>query len=91
MADPFYMLMLLENLGPEYVVWDKAAQIRFRKPGRGLVRAKFRLSQEQIDQIKLDLVGKEKIEPTFKVEIHDTDGVLVAEVDKVIHVRRKAK
>src|SRR6266508_3226810 len=43
MVDPFYMLMLIQNLGSEYIVWDKAATIRFRKPGRGTVRAKFRL------------------------------------------------
>src|SRR5215217_7970498 len=33
--DPIYMLMLIRILGPEYVVWDKAAKIRFRKPGKG--------------------------------------------------------
>src|SRR5262245_19161049 len=47
MADPFYMLMLLENLGSGYIVWDKAASIRFRKPGKGRLRAEFRLTQAQ--------------------------------------------
>ena len=37
MTDPFYMLMLIENLGRDYIVWDKAATIRFRKPGKGKV------------------------------------------------------
>ena len=49
MTDPFFMLMLLDNLGPEYLVWDKAATICFKKPGRGKVRAEFRLSDEQVD------------------------------------------
>jgi hypothetical protein len=35
MCDPFYMLMLMSNLGRDYIVWDKAASIRFRKPGQG--------------------------------------------------------
>ncbi|HVP64109.1 MAG TPA: DUF4442 domain-containing protein, partial [candidate division Zixibacteria bacterium] len=48
MADPFYMLLLMENLGREYIVWDKAASVRFRKPGRGTVRAEFRLSEAEI-------------------------------------------
>src|ERR1700677_3114560 len=43
MTDPFYMIMLATNLGREYVVWDKAASIRYRKPGNGTVRAEFRL------------------------------------------------
>jgi hypothetical protein len=32
-ADPFFMVMLIENLGKEYIVWDKAASIRLKKPG----------------------------------------------------------
>ena len=52
MADPFYMLMLMANLGPDYIVWDKAASIRYRKPGKGTVRAEFRLSESQIEDIR---------------------------------------
>src|SRR5947209_17788788 len=63
MADPFYMLMLIAGLGPEYVVWDKSAEIRFRKPGRGTMRAEFRLSQQQIDDIRQALISSDKIEP----------------------------
>ncbi len=47
MTDPFYMLMLIENLGPQYIVWDKAASIRFRKPAKGTVRAEFRLTKSR--------------------------------------------
>ena len=52
MTDPFYMMMLMENLGPGFVVWDKAASIRFRRPGRGHVRAEFRLSAERVEEIR---------------------------------------
>ena len=38
MTDPFYMLMVMANLGRNYIVWDKAANIRYRKPGRGVSR-----------------------------------------------------
>lgn len=89
MTDPFYMLMLMENLGREYIVWDKAATIRFRKPGKGTVRAQFRLSQEQLDDIRDRLTTQEKYEPTFPVEVRDEAGELVAEVEKVIYIRRK--
>jgi hypothetical protein len=88
-ADPFYMLMLLENLGNEYIVWDKAATIRFRKPGRGAVNASFRISQDQIDEIKQAVAQQGKIERTFKVEIKDQEGTLIAEVDKLLHIRTK--
>src|ERR1700727_1576187 len=40
-ADPFFMIMLIEILGPDYLVWDKAGAIRFRKPGRSTLHARF--------------------------------------------------
>ena len=52
MTDAFYTLMLMANLGRDYIVWDKAATIRFRKPGHGMVRAEFRLTDAQIDDIR---------------------------------------
>ena len=89
MTDPFYMLMLIENLGPGYIVWDKAASVRFRRPGKGKVSASFRLSEEQIEGIRQELDKREKIEPTFVVEVKDDSGAVVAEVEKVLYIRRK--
>jgi hypothetical protein len=89
MTDPFYMLMLMENLGRDYIVWDKAASIRFRKPGKGRVKAEFRLSDAQLDDIREKLKLQEKYEPTFLVEVKDEAGEVVAEVQKVLHIRPK--
>jgi hypothetical protein len=89
MTDPFYMLMLLENLGREYIVWDKSACIRFRRPAKGTVTASFNLTQAQLDEIRTILGSQEKVEPTFEVEVRDADGNVVAEVQKVLHIRRK--
>ena len=89
MADPFFMLMLIENLGKDYIVWDKSASIRFKKPGCGTVSANFRLSQEQICEIKQALNSQEKIERAFTVEVKDESGSVIAEVEKLLHVRRK--
>ena len=89
MADPFYMLMLMNNLGQDYIVWDKAASIRFRKPGKGKVRAEFRLSDSQLDHIREQLETLPKYEPTFAVEVKDEAGDVVAEVQKVLHIRKK--
>lgn len=89
LVDPFFMLMLIENLGPDYIVWDKAASIRFRKPGKGKVFARFRLSEGQIADIRRQLETEAKIEPTFTVEVKDAAGMVIAEVQKVLHIRRK--
>ena len=89
MSDPFYMLMLIENLGRDYIVWDKSASIRFRRPGKGRVSASFRLTDDEIQGIRDALKVAEKIERSFAVEIKDESGAVIAEVQKLIHVRRK--
>jgi hypothetical protein len=83
------MLMLMANLGRDYIVWDKAAKIRYRKPGRGTVRTEFRLSDSQIDDIREKLKSLPKYEPVFSVEVKDVDGVVIAEIEKTLHVRMK--
>ncbi len=89
MTDPFYMLMLIENLGRSYIVWDKAATIRYKKPGRGKVTAKFRISQEQVDDILHALADQEKVERVFAIDVKDEQGEVVAEVEKTISIRKK--
>ena len=89
MADPFFMIMLIENLGKQYIVWDKSATIRFKKPGKGTVFASFRLSDQQIEEIKQALESQEKIERTFLVQVKDESGNVIAEVEKLLHIRRK--
>ena len=88
-TDAFYMLMLMANLGRDYIVWDKAAKIRYRRPGRGTVRAEFRLTDAQIDDIREKLKTLPKYEPVFPVEVKDASGEVIAAVERVLHVRKK--
>jgi acyl-coenzyme A thioesterase PaaI-like protein len=89
MTDAFYMLMLMANLGRDYIVWDKAASIRYRKPGRSTVRAEFRLTDAQLDDIREKLKTLPKYEPTFTIDIKDEQGIVIAEVEKLLYVKRK--
>jgi acyl-coenzyme A thioesterase PaaI-like protein len=89
MTDAFYMLMVMANLGRDYIVWDKAASIRYRRPGKGTVRAEFRLNDAQLNDIRENLKTLPKYEPTFQVEVKDDSGEVVATVEKLLHVRKK--
>jgi acyl-coenzyme A thioesterase PaaI-like protein len=89
MTDPFYMVMLATNLGPEYVVWDKAASIRYKKPGKGRVRAEFRLSEETLAEIRAVLETDGRHDARFVVEVKDHEGGVVAEVERVIYCATK--
>ena len=88
MTDPFFMLMLIHNLGRDYVVWDKSSRIHYRAPGRGTVFADFRLSEEQVAAVRAECADGEKHEPTFSVDVTDASGKTIATVEKTLHVRR---
>lgn len=90
MCDPFFMLMLIEALGSGFVVWDKAATIHFKKPGRGTVRARFALSPAEIECIRNDTIRLGRTAPVFKTVILDEEGDVVAELEKTLSVRVKA-
>jgi acyl-coenzyme A thioesterase PaaI-like protein len=87
--DPMYMIMLLKALGPDYIVWDKAAAMRFRKPGRSTLYARFVLSDEVIREIRDAVAAQGKIDRDFEVELKDSAGVVHASGTKTIHVRLK--
>ena len=88
-VDPFYMLMLIHLLGPDYVVWDKAASIRFRKPGRSTLFATFRVGEDELADIRRLLQDQPKVDRTYPVELRDAEGVVHAEVQKMIHISRR--
>ena len=89
MVDPWYMLMLIKNLGDKYIVWDKSASIEFKKPGRGKVIAEFNLTKEKIEEVKQHVAANKKMDVHFEVLIFDEQKTLIARIDKVIYVRSK--
>jgi len=89
MADPFYMVMLLNNLGPEYSVWDKSASIRYVKPGKTDLIAEFLITEQDLDSIRTTLQNQEKMEWNRKVIIKDKNGELIAEVDKTLSIKKR--
>ncbi len=89
MTDPFWMIMVLRNLGNDYIVWDKSAEIEFVKPGRGLVSTEFVLEPAILDEIRAAAAGNEKVLRWFEMEIKDSQGDVVAKLRKLIYVRLK--
>lgn len=89
MTDPFWMIMVLRNLGRDYVVWDKAAEIEFVSPGRDTVRAEFVLTEEVLDELRAAAADGSKVLRWFETEVRAGDGTVVARVRKQLYVRRK--
>lgn len=89
MTDPWYMLMLMHNLGRDYYVWDQRGTIEYVAPGRGVVTARFRLDDAIINEIRERTADGEKYLPEFHVEIFNEQQELVARVHRVLYVRKK--
>jgi acyl-coenzyme A thioesterase PaaI-like protein len=89
MTDPFFMIMMMKNLGPGYIVWDKTGTVRFLKPARGTVTARFHLPEERVREARERTADGGKHEPQFRVDIVDEAGVTVADVEKTLYIRRK--
>ena len=88
MADPFHMILMMKKLGREYVVWDKAGSVRFLRPGRGTLTARFVVTRAMVEAARSATADGAKHEPTYAVEITDEAGALVALVEKTLHIRR---
>jgi acyl-coenzyme A thioesterase PaaI-like protein len=89
MADPFWMLMVLHRLGPDYFVLDKAGSIEFIAPGRSDVHATFRIDEQTIDSLRGQAAGGEKVLRWFEADILNAGGETIAKVRKQLYIRRK--
>jgi len=89
MVDPFYMLILIHHLGNKYIVWDKSATINFIAPGRNTVYAEIQLNANEITEIKQLAENHQPVLRHYSLNIVDDAGTRIAEVEKVLYIRRK--
>ncbi|WP_106613476.1 DUF4442 domain-containing protein [Saccharothrix carnea] len=89
MTDPFWMLLVLHHLGREHLVWDRAGEIEFVKPGRGTVHAEFHLTDEHLDELRSRAADDNKALLWFSTDVVDSSGEVVARTRKQVYARRK--
>jgi hypothetical protein len=85
------MMMVSQNLGKGYVIWDQAAKIEFLKPGKGKVHASFEITQEQLDDIIGSAESGNKVLKDFVVDVKDQENDVVARITKTLYIRKKMK
>ena len=91
MCDPFFMFLLMKNLGPGYMVWDKAAGIEFIKPGTGTVTARFHIPEAEFVNLRCELEQTKKLDRIYVCEVKDESGETVARMTKTLYIRRLKK
>lgn len=87
-CDPWFMVMLMRQLGPDFIVWDKSATITFKKPGRSTLTACFRIAPEDVAEIRRLLETERSLDRTYRVDLIDAGGEVAATIDKVIYIRK---
>lgn len=85
--DPFYVILLMRQLGPDFVVWDKAATIRFRRPGRGTLTATFVMPPAEVEAIRAEVTASGRAERVYTVELVDAGGEVYVTCEKTLSVR----
>jgi acyl-coenzyme A thioesterase PaaI-like protein len=90
MTDPFHMIILMEALGPDYVVWDQESTIEYLKAGKKSVTATFAIGEERVQQIR-EQAETDTIHPQFVVELKDPEGELIARITKTLYVRNRRR
>ncbi|MCB1555331.1 MAG: DUF4442 domain-containing protein [Xanthomonadales bacterium] len=92
MTDPWWMILVMECLGRDYIVWDRAAEIRFVRPGRHDVIAHFKVEDSALDELRAGCAEGERVLRWFETEVRDAvDGELIAVVRKQLYVKRKER
>jgi hypothetical protein len=89
-TDPMYMIMLIQLLGKDFIVWDKAASIKFLKPGKDKLFATFTVTDQDLEEIKETMSKNKKMERTFSVTLVDKEGKPHAEIERLVYIRRKS-
>jgi acyl-coenzyme A thioesterase PaaI-like protein len=89
MVDPWWMILVMECLGRDYIVWDQAGEISFIAPGREDVYAEFKVDEAVLDELRAATANGEKHLRWFETEVRTAGGEVVARVRKQLYVRRK--
>ncbi len=89
-TDPIYMIQLMQILGEEYVVWDKAATIHYKRPAKEHLFCEFIFTNDELEAIKKQV--KETHEMTIEktTYLKNSSEQIFAEVIKTLYIAEKS-
>lgn len=88
-TDPIYMIQLIQILGNDYVVWDKAVTAKYKRPGKGTIHGEFIFSTEEIDALKQKLKTEQEVNLEKTMHLLNADAEVVAAFSKTLYVAEK--
>ena len=88
-TDGAHPAMLMAALGEDYIIWDKAASIRYRKPGYTTLYADFVLDDAEVAEIRRLLDENHELDRTYTVELKDKHGTVHTVVERTVYIADK--
>ena len=88
-TDGAHPMMLMAALGDDYIIWYKAASIRYRKPGFSTLYADFVLDDAELAEIRAELANNMELERTYLVELKDKQGIVHTVVERTVYIADK--
>jgi len=90
-VDPIPMVQLINLLDSNYVVWDKSAEIAFKRPAKENLYADFTYTKKELEEIKEQVRLKQEIDIEKVTSLTNIDGsVTFCTVKKTIYVADKS-
>jgi uncharacterized protein DUF4442 len=89
-TDGVHPILLMAALGKNFVVWDKAASIRYRRPGCSTLYADFIIDRAEVSAIRAALAEYPELDRTCQVELKDRHGVVHTVVERTVYVAEKS-
>ncbi len=89
-VDPIPMVQLINLLGDDFVVWDRSAEIVFKRPAREDLYAEFLCSEQELEEIKARVAQETEINIVKTTLLTDRSGSTVfCQVDKTLYITTK--
>jgi len=88
-VDPYFMLMFMQILGKDYVVWDKAASVKFVKPIVNQVKCRFLITEELVEEVKQKIAAQGEYTFDLPLKYEDECGSVYAVFTKTIYAADK--
>ena len=83
------MIQLIQILGDEYIVWDKMATIKYKRPANAKTNVLFQFSDKEIDDIKMQVSELNEINIVKHLNLISDKGEVFAELEKTIYIASK--
>lgn len=88
-TDPIYLIQLIQILGDDYVVWDKAVTARYKRPAKSRIYGTFLFSEEEIKDIKNKIAESHEIDITKTMNLIDEKQQIIATFSKILYIADK--